>query len=202
MERGLDEESLEMELANASAIPSEGLVSVSGDENLSVATVSASRVGKGWQFPLEDHRDEFIAFGIHSDAFIRLNSSHLKPMEEDESIWLTPMLKDGNRTVLFNAVYSKEVGDCGRGELSILGKAYRKEALTDGGSFELDDKWKVGLDEEDECLKRLVIYQDGYFYDLEEDEELSLFRNDNTILFGFRDIGDAPKVRIVATKPA
>lgn len=201
-ERGLDEEALEAELANATAVSPEGLISLSGDGSLSVATIKASEAGGSWRFPLKDYEDEFIGVGIHSDAFIRLNGSHLLFLEDGESVWLTPMIKDGNRTVLFNAIYSKEVGDCGQGNLSILGKTYDARDLADGEAFELDDKWKVGLDKEDGCLRKVVIYLDGYLYDLGEDEQLSLFRNDNTILFGFRDIDEAPEVRVVATKPA
>jgi hypothetical protein len=201
-EERLDEKELEAELDNVTTVPDEDLISLSGDENLSVVSISASQVGKRWQFPLGNHTDEFIEVGIHSDAFIMLNNTHLMFLEDDEAVWLTPMIKDGNQTVLFNAVYSKEVVDCGADSLSILGKQYDAEGFTDGESFELDDKWKVGLEKEDGCLERVVIYLDGYFYDLEEDEQVSLFRNDNTILFGFRGMDENPEVRIVATRPA
>lgn len=177
-----------------------GLVSVRGNANLSVVEISAYEKGGKWRFPVENHTDEFIGVDLHSDAFIKLNNSHLMFLDDEESVWLHPMMEK-EQTVLFDAIYSREIADCSASEVSILGKRYEISGLQDGSGFENDDKWEIGLEKENGCLKRIVIYLDGYFYDLDE-EQISLFRNDNTILFRFSDIETNPYVEIIGTRPS
>lgn len=189
------------ELNQTVVVPDTGLISVSGSENLSVVTIRAAKTNGRWQFPLQDYPDEFLAAGLYSDTFIRLNRSHMAWLYPGEDIWLTPMVKDG-KGVLFNAVYSKEVADCDADMVDVLGRGYPLSDLTDGSSFVNDDKWKVALEKEGGCVKRIVIYLDGYFSDLQDGEQISLFRNDNTVLFGFEDMANEPKVKVIATRPA
>jgi len=211
------------ELANelASNVIAPPLITVSGNENLSVVTMRAVDTSSGWQFPLSDYNDEFINVGLYSDSFIKLNKSQIPWLEDGEAIWLTPMLRNGTGT-LFNAIYSKEIDNCNATTLTILGKEYRMSELEYGGRFENDDKWQVGVLEEmveppnmteeqqrqydlssyrEFCPRRVVIYLDGYFYDIKEGDQVNLFRNDNTILFQFKDLAGEPKAEVVATRP-
>lgn len=210
------------ELANelASNVIAPPLITLSGDEKLSVVTMRAVETGSGWQFPLSDYDNEFLSIGLHSDSFIQLNSSHIPWLGDGERIWLTPMLRNGSGT-LFNAIYSKEV-DCNATIVDILGKEYRMSELGYGGRFENDDKWQVRVEvqeivppnmtEEERvryelssyrefCPKRVVIYLDGYFYDVKEGDQINLFRNDNTVLFKFVNLQGEPRVEVVATRP-
>ncbi|GEM_PF-2369999 len=193
-------EEVAVELENLSTIPKQGLIAVTGDEQLSVARIKAKKEGSKWQFPIEEHVDEFIEVGLHSDTFLVLNNSHIRMLGSDESIWLIPMIESGNSAVLFDAVYAKEVS-CEDKTTTILGEGYDISKFEDGSSFEFDDKWKIGLERENGCTKRIVIYLDGYFYDLEDGEQLNLFRNDNTILFKFTNTDSNPQIEIIGTKP-
>lgn len=200
-EGDLTKEELRGKIPEMAESPSSGLITVSGDANLSVVKIEASRKGAGWQFPIEDHEDEFIRIGLHSDSFIRLNSSQLMFLDEEEAIWLHPMA-EGNGTVLFDAIYSRDIDNCSADAVRLLGKDYGATHLVNGSTFESDDKWKVGLEKKYGCLERIVIYLDGYFYDLGEGDQISLFRNDNTILFVPDSSGGAPAVRIIGTAPS
>jgi len=188
------------EAINISQEEKVSLITVSGDEDVSVTEIKAKWTRTKWQFPIEDHIDEFIGVGLHSDSFIKLNNSHVKFLDDNETIWIHPMIQSGNRTVLFDAIYAREV-NCNESMVSILGKEYEMSKLKDGSSFEFDDKWKIGLEKEGDCTKRVVIYLDGYFYDLGNDEQINLFRNDNTILFKFNNIETEPYVSIIGTRP-
>ncbi len=193
-------EQIEVEVANLSIVPQDGLITVTGNENLSVVNIKAKQSATKWHFPLEEHVDEFIDVGLHSDTFLVLDNSHIKMLDENESIWLIPMVQSGNSAVLFDAVYAKEVS-CEDKKTNILGKEYDISKFEDGSGFEFDDKWKIGLEKENDCTKRIVIYLDGYFYDLKDNEQLNLFRNDNTILFKFSNLEDEPLVEVIGTKP-
>ncbi len=181
-------------------LPEMELISVKGNSSLSVVEISAYEKGGKWIFPIENYTDEFLEVGLHSDAFIKLNNSHLMFLDDEESVWLHPMINK-NQTVLFDAIYSREIKNCSATETAILGKKYPLSQLQDGSSYENDDKWKVAFEKEGGCLKRIVIYLDGYFYDLGQ-EQISLFRNDNTILFWFNDTKDEPSVKVIGTMPA
>ncbi|MFH1685146.1 MAG: hypothetical protein ABH983_02465 [Candidatus Micrarchaeota archaeon] len=193
-------EQIEVEVANLSIVPQDGLIIVTGNENLSVVNIKAKQSATKWQFPLEEHVDEFLDVGLHSDTFLVLDNSHIKMLDENETVWLIPMIQSENSAVLFDAVYAKEVS-CEDKTANILGKEYEISKLKDASSFEFDDKWKIGLEKENDCTKRIVIYLDGYFYDLKDNEQLNLFRNDNTILFKFSNLGDEPQIEVIGTKP-
>jgi len=196
------EEEIAEEAEEIPEIPEkESLISVSGDEDVSVVKIRAEQVGAKWQFPVDEYEDEFIDVGLHSDSFIRLNNSHVKFLDDEEAIWIHPMIQSGNRTVLFNAIYSREVENCSDEIVTILGKDYEMSRLKDGESFEFDDKWKVGLVQEEGCTSRIVVYLDGYFYDLGNDEQINLIRNDNTVLFKFSNLESEPYVAVIGTKP-
>jgi len=181
-------------------VPEKGLISVSGDENLSVVTVRAANVSGRWQFPMQDYAGEFESAGVYSVSFIKLNRSQIPWLEKDEAIWLTPMIRNG-KGVLFNSVYTNEVANCSAGTVKILGKSYELDKLKRGSSFENDDKWKVALERPGGCVKRIIIYMDGYFSDLKDGDQIPLFRSDNTILIEFNSLASNPHVRIIATMP-
>jgi len=174
------------------------------EELISVATVDETQVVKiktlYGMFQLDEYEDEFIDAGLHSDSFIQLSNEHISFLEEEEAVWLTPDIKDG-RGVLFNAIYSREMTSCNPAEVEIMGKEYSIKELEASEDFESDSRWKLHLSYEAECLKRIIIYMDGYFYDLEDYEEISLFRDDNTIVLSFRGLENEPRIDIVATKP-
>jgi hypothetical protein len=180
--------------------PAEEPMVVTGDEGLTVIKISAAESDGGWRFPLELYDGEFESVGLYSDSFIQLNKSHILFLDEGEAVWLTPTIDDG-KGVLFNAIHSNEIEGCDASTVTILGKSYDLAALKSCSNFENDDRWKVALDEEDGCLKRVVIHMEGYFYDVESDEQISIFRNDNTLLIQFKDLESKPKVRLIATKP-
>jgi len=190
-------EVLEQELEGQANASLEGLISIS--ENQSAVMVLIRSTGSGPRFALGEYQDEFIRFGMHSDSFIRLDQSRISTLNESESLWLMPMLRNGSG-VLFNAIYSNDVSDCNTQSIDILGKRYLVSQLQNGSAFESDDKWKVGLDYEDGCLKRVVVYLDGYFYDLKDGEQLSLFGNDERIMFGFMNLSSQPAFEVVAAK--
>ncbi len=200
-EEPITKEELEGEIGEVPETPPSGLIGVSGDENLSVVKIKAFNTGTKWQFPVEEFEDEFIEAGLHSDSFIKLNNSHIQYLDGEEAIWIHPMIHSGDRAVLFNAVYSREIADCGDDTIMILGKEYEMAKLKDGASFEFDDKWKISLVQEEACTNRIVIYLDGYFYDISNDEQIALFRNDNTVLFKFDNIETEPYVEIIGTRP-
>ena len=193
-------EGLAKELQNVTMLPTEDLIKVSGDENIGVVRISAKNVSGRMLFPMTDYEGQFESAGLYSDAFVVLNKSHIKWLDDDESIWLTVMRGNGSG-VLFNAIYSNEKIDCSSGKIRVLGKEYALSVLRHGSSFLRDDKWKIARNPDSACPKRLVIYLDGYFEGLKDNETISLFRNDNTILMKFMDLESEPKVDVIATKP-
>ena len=174
--------------------------SVQWDENLSVVELSSYRVNNEPKFQVLYYKDQFTKLGIHSDSFIKLETRHLAMLDENETIWITPMVHN-NSGVLLNVIYSREIDNCSAASIEILGKNYRLKNLKNTASFNNDDKWKVLLDYNGNCLKRVVITMDGYFYDIKDGQQINLFRNDNTILLAFTNIATDPKIRVVATKP-
>src|SRR3989338_7131190 len=140
----------------------ENLITVSGDENIAKIEIKASNL----QFPLKKYEKQFVNVGLHSEAFLKLDKSHISFLDDGEAIWLTPMIKN-NSGVLFNVIYSNELS-CDVEEANILGKTYSLANLKNGSSFRGDDKWKIKLDYYSGCLKRVIIYMDGYFYNLKD----------------------------------
>lgn len=195
------EKELAQELEEYPEVTDEGLITVKGNEDVRVVTIKATEKGGNWYFPLEDYEDEFLSVGLHSDSFIKLDSTYMELLDENEAIWLIPMVEDENEGVLFDAIYSREIENCNIFPLKILGKEYELSQLENGSAFENDDKWKVLLEYGDTCVERVVIYLDGYFYDLKDDDQINLFRNDNTILFRFKNLENSPQADIIATKP-
>lgn len=193
-------EELAGNLSVSEPIHENGLIEARGDAAISVVKISSYEKGGKLRFPVGNYTDEFMRVGLHSDAFIRLNNSQLMFLDDEESVWLHPMMEK-NQTVLFDAIYSREIKNCSISDISVLGKRYQLSMLQDGSSFDNDDKWKIGLEKESGCLKRIVIYLDGYFYDL-KDEQITLFRNDNTVLFRFKEIEAGPYVEVVGTMPS
>lgn len=189
------EEELAQELENLSELDDEGLITVSSDEDAQIVEIKAVKEGENWRFPLSEYEDEFLSVGLYSDSFIKLNNSHLPVLQEEETIWITPMIKDG-KGVVFNAVYSQDIDDCDMDPVKILGKYYAWATLKNGSSFADDDKWKVAM--AGTCPNRLIIYMDGYFYDLDDSENIDLFRNDNTIMLRFIDLETEPKIEVVS----
>jgi len=195
-------EELGAELGNETLIAAApGLISVRGDENISVVTAKAEQSGGKWRFPMTDYDGQFESVGLYSTAFIRLDRSRIGWLGNGEAVWLTVYRGNGSG-VLFNAIYSNEMIDCASGRIGILGKDYALSELQDKSSFQLDDKWKVARDPDAACPKRIIIYLDGYFDGMKNGEYLSLFRNDNTVLLGFKDLGAEPELEVIAAKPA
>jgi hypothetical protein len=175
-------------------------IKVTDSGNIQVIEVKAENVSGRWKFPLENRTDEFIDIGFHSDVYIVLNNSHVKFLDNNESIWITPLVKD-ERMMLFNALYAREVDSCKEKQVAVLGKTYAVDTLKNGSSFEFDDKWKIAWEEEGGCRKRLIIYMDGYYSDLKEGEQINLFRNDNTLLLKVTKNPEEQMMEIIATKP-
>lgn len=167
---------------------------------ISTIRVGAINSGGKWRFPVGLYENEFESAGLYSDSFIQINKTHAGWLDSDERIWITPMIRNGSG-VIFNAIYSKEINSCAATTIRILGKDYSLENLKNGSSFNNDEKWKVLLDYNGGCLKRVVVSMDGYFYDIKEGQQINLFRNDNTILLAFDNLETSPRIRIVATKP-
>jgi len=71
----------------------------SGD--VTVLKIRAHKTENGWQFPLTHYDKPLIDADLHGEAFIRLNSTHIPWLENNELIWLTPMLWNGSG-MLFN----------------------------------------------------------------------------------------------------
>lgn len=196
-----EKEELEAELQTVSAEAPDNYMTVTGNDTHSVVTIMAVEDNGRWQFPLQDHEDEFLFAGLHSDSFIRLDNTQIPWLRDGESIWLTPMIRTGDQTVLFNAIYSIDL-DCDDAAVPILGKVYSRAQLRDGSAFGDDDKWKISWENEDGCPARAIIYLDGYFYDMKDGEEIPLFRNDGAVLFRFERPDSGPVVRVIATEPA
>ncbi len=200
-EREATKEDLGKQLEGNISVPSEGLVKASGDGNVAVVTIKSANESGRMLFPMEDYPGRFLWANIHSASFVQLNKSHISWLDDDESLWLTIYRGNGSG-VLFNAVYEKDVSDCGSGPVRMLGKEYKASELRNGSAFLFDDKWKLALKKDSTCLKRVLVYLDGYFDGIIEGEQLSLFRNDNAILLEFVGLDGQPEARIVATKPA
>ena len=105
-------EVLANEFKNTSANITSGTsleVQVEGDTNVSIAKVYVLQNGDRVRFPTRDYESPFENLGLYSDAFIVLNNSHVKFMDNEETLWLTPMIRsDGTEQVLFNAIYERK----------------------------------------------------------------------------------------------
>ncbi len=176
------------------------LIKVDKDGTVTTITIKSVTEGKRPQFPLENYTDQFLDVNIHSDTFIQLNNTHIESLDEEESFWLTPYVRN-NTGIMFNSIYSKDIDECNPSTVKILGTEYLTYMLKDGEAFESDDKWKVELDKEDGCLKRVIINQYGYFYGLKNNDQINLFRNDNTVLAYFEDLETEPTLKIIFTEP-
>lgn len=193
----------------------EDYVEITLEEGAQVIEISAFQDGEGWDFPeeyeqnidwyfpLEIYEDEFVSIGQYQDYFIKLDNTHMPSLAEGEALWLYPMVVEDdageNTGILFKAFHSNEV-ECDGGIIKILGKTYSIENLKDGSSFLGDDKWKIAHEYEGDCLNRVVIYLDGYFYDLENEEKIDLFFNDETLTLEFQDLESKPKLVIKLTE--
>ncbi|MEW6722132.1 MAG: hypothetical protein AB1324_02635 [Candidatus Micrarchaeota archaeon] len=186
------------EKLNITPVADKELVTAGGDDRIAVVTMRRAESGG---FPHNDYEDKFLWAGLHSDSFLQLNSSRIAWLDEGESVWLTYGSSDKGG-VLFNAVYLHEFQNCSGSEVSILGKDYPAASLGNGSSFGFDDKWKIVTDTQAGCMKKMIIYLDGYFEGLEDGDQIPLFRNDNTVLFKFEGLGSEQKAVVIATRPS
>jgi hypothetical protein len=75
--------------------------------------------------------------------------------------------------------------------------------ITDGKGFGGDDRWKTVLGWKGGKLEKIIIYMDGYFYDVEENDQIvSLFGTGNRVLAGFSDLNSNPKFNLITTNMA
>jgi len=194
-----DKKVLGQELGAQENLSMSSLMSITENESVTIVLIRTAKSGETWRFPLSEFPGQFTSLGMYSDSFIRLNQSQIQSLNESETIWLTPMLKNGSG-LLFNAIYSNEVNECNPKTISILGRVYPVSKLKNGSLFESDDKWKVALDYQNGCLERIVVYQDGYFYNLKDGEMINLFRNDDSMMFGFVNLSSGPMIKVIAAK--
>jgi len=187
-------------MGNASVPAQPRLITSSDQGPIQVVTIYATNTSGKWLFPMQDYNDEFMFAGLYSDSFVMLNNSQIRWMNDNESIWLT-IYKGNGSGVLFNAIYSDEIDNCGTNGVEILGKNYSVSQFRNGSSFGSDDKWKVSIDGTASCPRRIIIYLDGYIDGLKDNDQISLFRNDNTILLQFTSMTSQPQAMIIATKP-
>lgn len=189
---------------------------VQQDGPVSTIGIEAQRVNDSWRFPLGNYPDEFRGVSLYNERFIQLNKTQIPFLEEGESVWLTPAIQNGSG-VLVNALYSKKFQACHSSNLSILGKSYARDELIPNADlpyFRNDDRWQVRFEQRqiktnvtplsydmDFCDDRLVIFLNGYFDNIKEGEEIHLFRNDNTLLLKFVNLGTKPRVEVIATRP-
>lgn len=184
---------------------SQSYIKTEENGNVTKVTIeSFSNAGKN-VFPLQKYPKQFERVGLYSEDFIRLNKSQIKTLAEGEEIWLTPGIRRDGKGVLSNAIYSRYLNaDCSDKNITILGKTYDITKLNQNAAFEKDDKWKVIYEYKDytnTCKTKIIIAMNGYFEGLEEGEQISLFRNDNTVLLSFKDLNstELPKVGIIYT---
>lgn len=187
------------QLQNATVPGAEELIKASGNENVGVVEIYAEKSSGKWLFPTTDYNGQFETMGLYSSAFVMLNRTQIQWLGDGESIWLTPMISNGSG-VLFNAVYENDAVNCTSGQISILGKNYSLSDFGQGTGFQGDDKWKIERDPSTGCPKRVIIYLDGYFYGLKDNETIPLFRNDNTILLKFYGLEASAVVEVIGTK--
>lgn len=178
------------------AIAQPGLITSSDQGPVQVVTIRSVN----GSFPMTIYSQRFLFAGLYSDTFVMLNGSQIRWMGPNESIWLTVYRGNGSG-VVFNAIYSNTIDDCGAGGVEMLGKNYSIGELRNGSSFGNDDKWKVSLDSINGCPTGVAVYLDGYFDGLKDGEQIPLFRNDNTVLLEFDDLEGVPLARVIATRP-
>ncbi|MBI5046418.1 hypothetical protein HZC07_01670 [Candidatus Micrarchaeota archaeon] len=193
---------------NLSDINPQDYLKLSENGNVETAALLSINQNGKVVFPFaSDYAGQFDSLGLYSDYFIHLNRSQFKLLNENESIWITPGVTE-NGGLLFNAIYSTTVYSCTNKmygstppNITILGKQYPYSLVyQNGSSFEKDDKWKVRFEQGTNCTGRLIIYLDGYFDKLTSKDQISLFRNDNTVLVQFVDLDTQPKMKVILSK--
>lgn len=142
---------------------------------------------------------------------------------QKQAIWIAPMIKD-DKGALFEAVYSTDLEEyCDL--IDFKGKNYRLTIvekpsttqdkivrggeislrelgsgntikLKDGSSLNNDDKWKVVLGWKNDRLAKIIIYMDGYYYDIEEGEEVQLFGS-SEVVASFENLDSDPVFKLV-----
>lgn len=68
--------------------------------------------------------------------------------------------------------------------------------LQDGGSLNNDDKWKVVLGWKNGELVKIIVYMEGYYYDIEEGEEVQLFGS-SEVVASFENLDSNPVFKLV-----
>ncbi len=173
-----------------------GGIQVTDEGSVQVASVAAN----GTAFPMQEYPNQFTSVGFYSDTFVKIDSSSIKFLDGNESIWLTPQIR-GNRTILLNAIYSRSVS-CSPDTVTILGKDYSISALRNASALDADPKWKVALYYNGSCLSRVIVYMDGYYGNLGDGDTVPLFMDDGGILFRLDRSGQGQSISVIATKPA
>ncbi|MDD5337393.1 MAG: hypothetical protein PHS02_02820 [Candidatus ainarchaeum sp.] len=177
------------------------LMNLTENETTSIVYIKTLNRNGEWLFPLQNYSGEFAKAGLYSSVFIKLNSSQLKTLGNDESLWVTPYTSDG-KGILFNAIFSKELSSCNLSAVRLLGKYYTLDYLKTSPNFNNDDKWKIATVSENGCIKRILIVQSGYFYNISENESIQLFTNDGSLSAQFKNLGSTPELIISGLKPA
>jgi|GEM_PF-6732360 len=147
---------------------------------------------------------------------------------EKQAFWINPIVREG-KGIIFDAVYSIDTeGDCynlkflGReywvigsfppnttgsvlrrgGEIVLRDKTtYEVVELKDGSSLNNDDRWKVVLGWKNNKLAKVIVYMEGYFYDIEEGEKIGLFGSEELMAM-FEDLGSGPVFKLIAVAPS
>ncbi|MEK6981319.1 MAG: hypothetical protein AABX38_00175 [Candidatus Micrarchaeota archaeon] len=202
-------------------------MNITSDENSSTILINAIKgdgisTGKGtFLFPLKKYGINLEGAGIYSKEFIRLTNQQIQFIEPfdgggypREEIYLTPIISDNGdqkKVSLFNAVYiytnSQDWCIQDSETIYLLGQRYNLSELQNNSAFLGDDKWKVTKEypkiynEKYVCVNRIIISMNGYFDDIKEGDQISLFGNNNIIVVEFKDLETGPKLKIIATKP-
>src|SRR5271157_4125230 len=107
-------QSLLDQLNSTANITQPGLITSSDQGNVQVVTIQSVNQS----FPMQSYPNEFLFAGLYSDTFVMLNDSQVRWMEPGESIWLT-IYKGNGSGVVFNAIYSDDIQNCGSDGLII-----------------------------------------------------------------------------------
>jgi len=170
-------------------------IDIEEKDNVTIVTINSFQENNTLYFPLYFYEEEFVNVNQYQQHFLKLDNGELPALNENEAIWLYPMIKD-NKGVLFKAIYTYEFEQCDSETMDIFGETYNVSDFKEGESFFNDDKWKIVFDYDEDCVKRMVVYLDGYFYDLENNEKIDLFFNDERLTIEFEDLENEPKIII------